>query len=244
MATFSIENGKRIDSLLEADTVTDNSLFLLSEKNLTRSITLYRLRKLFSADAADSNLDNLYYSAQRINTLIESINNSLAAMSTTITNTTNKVESIYTDFGGSVSELENKYNQMYKDLTEADTNLKTELNQRIDNVYNTLNDSLTKTAQDIRNELAQAKTELSNKINTEVTNLTKSIADTKTELEGKISAVDKKADTIASDLAALTKTVNDLSTTVTNFMNLFTISDQVPPANLSNGKIYLQFFND
>ena len=48
----AIENGKRIEELLEVTHISDDSFFLVSETDLTRKITLTYLRNAFNGDTA------------------------------------------------------------------------------------------------------------------------------------------------------------------------------------------------
>ena len=51
MPSIAIENGKRIEELLEISRVSADSFFLVSEQDLTRKITLQNLRQAFNGDA-------------------------------------------------------------------------------------------------------------------------------------------------------------------------------------------------
>ena len=65
MPTIAIENGKRIEELIDINRLNDDSYFVVSDAALTRKITLLNLRNAFNGDSATSNLGNVYYSVEK-----------------------------------------------------------------------------------------------------------------------------------------------------------------------------------
>lgn len=149
MASISIENGKRIEELLEVSQIHIDSYFLVSETDLTRKITLQNLRNAFNGDAVTENLNNVYYSVEKINELLDHIYDEIDKINTKIDNIQARIDNIYNDIGADLSEFKKYVEQIYEDLKLADKNLsikidnvKIELDTKIDNIKTELNDKI------------------------------------------------------------------------------------------------------
>lgn len=177
MASISIENGKRIEELLEVTHISDDSFFLVSETDLTRKITLTYLRNAFNGDEATDNLNNLYYSVEKINELLGHIWDDIGKINAKIDNIEDRINNIYNDLGADLSEFKKYVEQIYAELKLADENL----DNKIDNVNTTLN-----------NKIDQVNTNLTNKINQVEQNLTEEIERVETELDARLTAVENK----------------------------------------------------
>lgn len=124
MATITIENGKRVEELLEVNNISSDSFFLVSEKSLSRKITLVNLRSMFSGDDSTTDLNNKYYTVEYLNKKFQSINEEINKLNQKIINIGDIYTSITNDF-----EVFKKYvNDQF-----------TSVNSRIDNVENIAN---------------------------------------------------------------------------------------------------------
>lgn len=166
MASISIENGKRIEELLEVTHISDDSFFLVSETDLTRKITLTYLRNAFNGDEATDNLNNLYYSVEKINELLGHIWDDIGKINAKIDNIEDRINNIYNDLGADLSEFKKYVEQIYAELKLADENLD--------------------------NKIDQVNTNLTNKINQVEQNLTEEIERVETELDARLTAVENK----------------------------------------------------
>lgn len=145
MPSISIENGKRIEELLEVTRISDQSFFLVSETDLTRKITLTYLRNAFNGDIATENLNNLYYSVEKINELLNHVWDDIGKINTKIDSLESRINNIYNDLGADLSDFKNYVEQIYAELKLADKNL----NTKIDNLE-----------EDLRQEINRVETEL------------------------------------------------------------------------------------
>ena len=148
MPSIAIDNGKRIEELLEVTKISDDSYFLVSESDLTRKITLTYLRNAFNGDTATEGLNNLYYSVEKINELLGHVWDDIDKINTKLDNLEDRINNIYNDLGGDLSDFKNYVAQIYAELKLADQNL----NTKIDNV----NESLTN---EINNDFLEFKEE-------------------------------------------------------------------------------------
>lgn len=158
MGSVSIENGKRIQELLEVSQIHADSYFLVSETDLTRKITLQNLRNTFNGDSATENLNNVYYSVEKINELLNHAYDEINKINTKIDNIQDRLDTIYNDIGADLSEFKKYVGQIYEDLKLADTNLsikidntKQELNTKITEVNNKLDARLKIVENKLRN---------------------------------------------------------------------------------------------
>ena len=158
MASISIENGKRIEELLEVSQIHADSYFLVSETDLTRKITLQNLRNAFNGDTATENLNNVYYSVEKINELLDHIYDEIDKINTKIDNMQDQIDNIYNDLGADLSEFKKYVEQIYEELKLADQNLNTkidnvkvELNQKIEDVNKKLDARLKVVENKLRN---------------------------------------------------------------------------------------------
>ena len=160
MASISIENGKRIEELLEVSQIHADSYFLVSETDLTRKITLQNLRNAFNGDTATENLNNVYYSVEKINELLDHIYDEIDKINTKIDNMQDQIDNIYNDLGADLSEFKKYVEQIYEELKLADQNL----NTKIDNVKVELNQKIEDTKRQLQTEINNVREELTNKI--------------------------------------------------------------------------------
>lgn len=160
MASISIENGKRIEELLEVSQIHADSYFLVSETDLTRKITLQNLRNAFNGDTATENLNNVYYSVEKINELLDHIYDEIDKINTKIDNMQDQIDNIYNDLGADLSEFKKYVEQIYEELKLADQNL----NTKIDNVKIELNQKIEDTKRQLQTEINNVREELTNKI--------------------------------------------------------------------------------
>lgn len=160
MASISIENGKRIEELLEVSQIHADSYFLVSETDLTRKITLQNLRNAFNGDTATENLNNVYYSVEKINELLDHIYDEIDKINTKIDNMQDQINNIYNDLGADLSEFKKYVEQIYEELKLADQNL----NTKIDNVKIELNQKIEDTKRQLQTEINNVREELTHKI--------------------------------------------------------------------------------
>lgn len=123
MPSISIENGKRIEELLEVTHISDDSYFLVSETDLTRKITLTYLRNAFNGDTATDRLNNLFYSVEKVNELLNHVWDDISKINTKIDGLEDRINNIYNDFGSDLSDFKNYVEQIYAELKLADQNL-------------------------------------------------------------------------------------------------------------------------
>lgn len=160
MASISIENGKRIEELLEVSQIHADSYFLVSETDLTRKITLQNLRNAFNGDTATENLNNVYYSVEKINELLDHIYDEIDKINTKIDNMQDQIDNIYNDLGADLSEFKKYVEQIYEELKLADQNL----NTKIDYVKIVLNQKIEDTKRQLLTEIYNVREELTYKI--------------------------------------------------------------------------------
>lgn len=168
MATITVENGKRIEELIDINRIGDDSYFVVSDSALTRKINLMNLRNAFNGDSANSNLGNVYYSVEKINELLDHVYDELTKINGRLDNMEDRINKIYNDFGANLSEFKKYVESVFSELRLADKNLNTKIDQ---------------TKLELNNKIDATKTELNNKIN-----------DTKNELNNKIDNVNKALD--------------------------------------------------
>ena len=243
MASISIENGKRIEELLEISRVSSDSFFLISETDLTRKITLQNLRNAFNGDSATDNLNNLYYSVEKINELLGHIRDDIDKINSRLDNLEDRITNIYDDIGADLSEFKKYVEQIYAELKLADQTLQnninsakteltqlinqtkteleqdiTDLDEKIDNVNSTLGDRITT----LNNRVSQINTDLTNKIN-----------NVNTTLGNSITAVENDIDSLGDRITA----VENKLTGITSIRYGSSV-----PSTLATGAIYLQYF--
>lgn len=215
MPSISIENGKRIEELLEVTRISDQSFFLVSETDLTRKITLTYLRNAFNGDTATENLNNLYYSVEKINELLDHVWDDIGKINTKLDSLEDRINNIYNDLGADLSDFKNYVEQIYAELKLADKNL----NTKIDNVNTTLNNKIDDLDQELSDRITNVQNTLNQKIDQLEEDLRQEINRVETELDARLEVVENK-------LANITGI--DIGTAV--------------PSTLANGRIYLQYF--
>ena len=160
MPSISIENGKRIEELLEVTSISSDSFFLVSETDLTRKITLTYLRNAFNGDTATENLNNLYYSVEKVNELLDHIWDDINKINTKMDSLEDRINNIYNDLGADLSDFKNYVEQIYAELKLADQNL----NTKIDNVNTTLTNKINQVNTDLTNKINDLDEEINNRI--------------------------------------------------------------------------------
>lgn len=156
MPSISIENGKRIEELLEVTRISDDSFFLVSETDLTRKITLTYLRNAFNGDTSTDNLNNLYYSVEKVNELLGHVWDDIDKINTKMDSLEDRINNIYNDLGADLSDFKNYVQQIYAELKLADQNL----NSKIDQVNNNLTQEINR----VETELDARVTAVENKL--------------------------------------------------------------------------------
>ena len=180
MATDKIENGKKIEELLEVDTLPSSSYFMVSTNGLARRINIRNLRKAFNGDTVTSNLNNLYYSCEKINEFLDGIDNELDRMSDQLITVNKRLDLIYESFGTNLSELQNRIEQIYNELTLADENIRNDIVLK----YNTLVD-VTNT---LSGRIGTNETNIAN-LNVALTNLSNTVTKNYNTLNSQINNI-------------------------------------------------------
>lgn len=158
MPSISIENGKRIEELLEVTRISDDSFFLVSETDLTRKITLKYLRNAFNGDIATDNLNNVYYSVEKVNELFGHVWDDIDKINTKMDSLEDRINNIYNDLGADISDFKNYVDQIYAELKLADQNL----NTKIDNINQQLNNKIDQVEQELDQRLQVVENKLAN----------------------------------------------------------------------------------
>lgn len=243
MASISIENGKRIEELLEISRVSSDSFFLVSETDLTRKITLQNLRNAFNGDSATDNLNNLYYSVEKINELLGHIRDDIDKINSRLDNLEDRITNIYDDIGADLSEFKKYVEQIYAELKLADQTLqnninsaKTELTQLINQTKTELEQDITDLDEKIDNvnsTLGDRITTLNNRVSQINTDLTTKINNVNTTLGNRITEVENDIDSLGDRITA----VENKLTGITSIRYGSSV-----PSTLATGAIYLQYF--
>lgn len=269
MPSINIENGKRIEDLLEISHFTNSAHFLVSEHNLTRKTTLLNLRYMFNGDIAIDNLNNLYYSVEKINEIIDRIDDDFSKITKRIDVINAKLEQIYNDLGDDLDEFRKRIENIYNELKQADQDLYTYITKVINQEANTrkdADDQLKILIDKERSERIQNDTVLESKIK-EISDtimpriekveqgLEKEIKDRQdadANLQGQITNISnvvtyhgKAISALESKMAIAESNIinnwNNLNSRVYALENKITISNMAP-GSLENGKIWLQYF--
>lgn len=243
MASISIENGKRIEELLEISRVSSDSFFLVSETDLTRKITLQNLRNAFNGDSATDNLNNLYYSVEKINELLGHIRDDIDKINSRLDNLEDRITNIYDDIGADLSEFKKYVEQIYAELKLADQTLQNNINSTKTELTQLINQTKTELEQDITDldeKIDNVNTNLGNRITT----LDNRVTQINNTLTGKINDVDEKVDNLDDKVDNINTTLGNRITAVENKLRNITgiqYGTQVP-STLATGTIYLQYF--
>ena len=116
MATVAIDNGKRIEELVEIHHLTGPSYFLVSDASITRRISLETLRNEFNGDDATTNLNNVYYSVEKINELLNAIRNNTTNISNRLDLTDKKYNDYYIEIMKAIANIQNDIEERYQFL--------------------------------------------------------------------------------------------------------------------------------
>lgn len=235
MASISIENGKRIEELLEISRVSSDSFFLVSETDLTRKITLQNLRNAFNGDSATDNLNNLYYSVEKINELLGHIRDDIDKINSRLDNLEDRVTNIYDDIGADLSEFKKYVEQIYAELKLADQTLQNNINSAKTELTQLINQTKTELEQDINN-LEQDITDLDEKID----NVNTTLGNRITEVENDIDSLGDKITAVENDIDSLGNRITAVENKLTGITSIRYGSSV--PSTLATGAIYLQYF--
>lgn len=263
MSAVSIENGKRVGELLEITKVSNSAYFLVDVNDLSRKISITSLRNAFNGDSATNNRSNLYYSCEKIDEFIETIDDNIQRIKSDISKINNRMDDIYTNFGSNLSELRSLVERYHTELVTKDE----EITTYFENVTNNLNIKINQEIDDRKQAIIDAKTELNatiknldtrltNAINTEIDNREKAVSD---EAAARAAADNALGDRITTEVSRLDTRINNLTQTVTNNLNdankKFTVINNIlngvakfrigtsVPSNLGDNEIYFQYFN-
>lgn len=258
MPSVNIENGKRIEDLVEISTFSASAHFLVSEHNLTRKTTLTSLRNMFNGDTATEDLNNLYYSVEKINEIINNVNDEFSKLTERIDSLNLKIQDIYTNLGADLDEFKKKLELMYNELLTANGDLYKYINEQLriekearENADTSLEDKINAEIQYRKDEdklLSESITNLDEMINNIYNSLSSAITD---EINNRINA----DNLLQAKINANTENIVNLSSEVNNISSdLIDLTDRVrtlelkisygtsAPTSLENGKIYLQYF--
>lgn len=261
MPSVNIENGKRIEDLVEISTFSASAHFLVSEHNLTRKTSLTSLRNMFNGDTAIADLNNLYYSVEKINEIIGNVNDEFSKLTERVDGLNLKIQDIYNNLGADIDEFKKKLELLYSELTMADGDLLDYINEQIRieresriDMDNTLQEKITaeaQTRQNADNALGQRIDDLSanvTNLNTSVTNLNealnqeitnRTIADN--ELSVRIDTNGNRITDISNNVWGLSQDLEVLKTRVYALEAKISYGTGAP-GTLAEGRIYLQYF--
>lgn len=248
MATIEIENGKQVEELLQIRRITENSYFLVSDQGLARKIQLTDLRASFNGDTAISNLQNVYYSVEKINELLGHIYDELDRINSRIDNFDSKLDNIYNDFCNDLNAFKRYVENVFAELRQEDKDIRAliarevnRLDLKIDTLEQTLNDRIDREVLAINNRIDKEVQDLNTRITNEVTTINNKIAkevqDLNTRITNEVSTLNN----------TITTNVNNLTTKISNVDKKFGPVTLIqvgttPPSRLTKGTLYLQYF--
>lgn len=266
MPSVNIENGKRIEDLLEISTFSTSAHFLVSEHNLTRKTNLTSLRAMFNGDTATTDLNNVYYSVEKLNELFDNVGDEFAKLTERLDTLNLKIQDIYNNLGADIDEFKKKVELMYAELTQADEDIMAYIKEQIrleqearnnadialGNRIDSTNESLvleTKTRETNDNALSDRIDNLSSSLNSNYNTLLQKIqeeANTRSTSDTNLSnRITNNANNISNLSTRVTNNANNissLSNRVSALENKFVISSSAPGSSLSTGTIWLQYF--
>lgn len=259
MPSVNIENGKRIEDLLEISTFSASAHFLVSEHNLTRKTSLTSLRAMFNGDTATADLNNLYYSVEKLNELFDNVGNEFNKLTERLDTLNLKIQDIYISLGADLDEFRKKLELLYNDLIQADGDLLDYINQQITIEKNARIEADNDLSERLNLEI-QMRTDADTEINNTITELSSTVTNNYTELTDAINneinnrvyndnelreSIAKNADNI-DGLSIRIRTVDhevlELTNRVAALESKITISANAPGTSLETGKIWLQYF--
>lgn len=120
MATIITENGKRVEELVEINSLSSDSYFLVSDKNLSRKIKLKNLRNAFCGDVSQSDKNNLYYSCESIDNKIDEINKSISNVARDLENLQTSLDERFKSMDKSILDIGNDGDYIKKKLIGED----------------------------------------------------------------------------------------------------------------------------
>lgn len=241
MSAISIENGKRVGELLEITKAANSAYFLVDVNDLSRKISITSLRNAFSGDSATSNKANLYYTCEKIDEYLETVNDNILRIQNDMDNMTTRMDDVYNNFGDNLTTLQALVEQYHTELVTKDEEITLQFNNEISSLNTKLNQEITDRTTAITNTKNELNTTISNLddkltkyINTEISDEAKARSDKDTELSNTITSEASRLDgridelsesttesinTINTSINTLDTKISDLSTTVTNNLN-------------------------
>lgn len=196
MSAVHIENGKTVEDLLEVSKTSNSSYFLMGTNGLSRKISITNLRKAFNGDSATSNKSNLYYSCEKVDEFLDSLNNEMARLRLDMSNIDSRLNSIYNNFGSDLSELRNYVNSIYNELKLADDTTNQKLNQSVTNLTNRIDTEVNNINNTINTKIKQ----ITDKIDTVDADHKKLISNEISNRENADAALDTKIGEVRNDL--------------------------------------------
>lgn len=248
MATIEIENGKQVEELLQIRRITENSYFLVSDQGLARKIQLTDLRAAFNGDTAISNLQNVYYSVEKINELLGHIYDELDRINGRIDNFDSKLDNIYNDFCNDLNAFKRYVENVFAELRQEDKDIRAliarevaRLDLKIDTVESTLNSRIDREVLTLNNRIDKEVQTINTRIDTEIqtinNRITKEVNDLNDRIDDEVSALTTKINNEISSVNTKISNVDKKFGPVT----LIQVGT-TPPARLTKGTLYLQYF--
>lgn len=256
MSAIPIENGQRVGELLEVTKVANSSYFLIDVNDLSRKISITSLRNAFSGDGATSNKSNLYYTCEKVDEFLETIDDSIQRIRNDIDNMNNRMDEIYETFGGDLSSIRALIEKYHTELTTADgeldlkfTNITNNLSNRVTQEVATLNTRITQEVNTINTTISNLDSRLTAAINKEISDRESAI---NAEASARQAADSAEATARANADSALDTKINNSVATINQsiaaietklqYITQFQVGTSVP-SNLANGVVYFQYFN-
>lgn len=224
MSSYVIENGKRIEELLEETALNSSSYTIISINNLTRKINIRNLRRSFCGDNSTNDLNNLYYSCEKINQYMTDINDQFSQISNENFNINNRIDSISNTLGNDLGDLHNYVETIYNELKESDNSIQLDIN----NKYQLISTNI--------NKLAERTGTLENTVGEiPATSEWGTYNITQRVLQNLRMIIDAN-----TDILNILENLNNITTKLGN-INGIKVGTAVP-TTLPEGEIYLQYF--
>lgn len=180
-------HGKRIYELEQVIALSNTSEFVITnEDHLTRKVSLIDLRKSFNGDNATTDLDNKYYSINKIEELFDQVYARLRNCETSGGDVTGDLNSFKDEINNQINNLYLDLNSKYNELVNADSNTNKridDLSKKVDNNFTTLSNKIT----DLDNKYLAKVNDLSSKV-TDLSGKVNSLSNRVTELSNTIES--------------------------------------------------------
>ena len=128
MASVSIENGKKIEELLEIRTISSEAYFLVSETALARKISFRNIRNMLNGDNAVNDLNNLYYSVEKMNELLDGLRDEIKKCNDRIDQLNQGFNERFQQFDSELGNLRREIGRVEEESKSRDRVLQTNLN--------------------------------------------------------------------------------------------------------------------